>query len=260
MQIVPGSRVTIRYHLFDAEGELFESSEEDEPAEFVYGNGEVPPGLERALDGKSSGDKIRVELAQEDAFGEYMPEGLIAVPRGELPDDIELGDLVPVEIDEEDLRTVHTLPFVLEDDKIVVLTGVGGNLGDGPEGDAATAEWNHPTDVAWLSDDSVVMAAWHNSRVAKFDKNFDTVEFIAGTGDRAFAGDGGPATEAECSVSLSLIKLCKGQVLHFYPILLVLLLLSAITSLDCDESIRNTLCKCVVHLARPHRLIGTAAL
>ena len=77
MQIVPGSRVTIRYQLFDAEGELFESSEEDEPAEFVYGNGEVPPGLERALDGKSSGDKIRIELAQEDAFGEYMPEGLI---------------------------------------------------------------------------------------------------------------------------------------------------------------------------------------
>jgi sugar lactone lactonase YvrE len=81
-------------------------------------------------------------------------------------------------------------------DELVVLTGVGGNLGDGPEGDASAAEWNHPTDVAWLSDGSVVMAAWHNSRVVKFDPDFETVEFIAGTGGRAFSGDGGPATDA----------------------------------------------------------------
>ena len=90
----------------------------------------------------------------------------------------------------------HRVVTLDEDEKIVVLTGVGGNLGDGPEGDAATAEWNHPTDVAWLSDGSVVMAAWHNSRVAKFDPDFETMAFIAGTGERAFDGDGGPATEA----------------------------------------------------------------
>ena len=102
MQIDPGSRVTIHYQLFDEEGELFESSEQDGPAEFVHGDGEVPPGLERALEGKSRGDQVRVELLQEDAFGEYMPEGLISVPRNELPDDIELGDLVPVVLTDDD--------------------------------------------------------------------------------------------------------------------------------------------------------------
>lgn len=90
----------------------------------------------------------------------------------------------------------HRVITLNDDDEVVVLTGVGGNLGDGPEGDASLAEWNHPTDVAWLSDGSVVMAAWHNSRVVKFDPDFEKVEFIAGTGDRAFSGDGGPATDA----------------------------------------------------------------
>ena len=81
-------------------------------------------------------------------------------------------------------------------DELVVLTGVGGNLGDGPEGDASAAEWNHPTDVDWLSDGRVVMAAWHNSRVVLFDPEFNTVEFIAGTGERDFSGDGEPAVDA----------------------------------------------------------------
>jgi hypothetical protein len=83
-----------------------------------------------------------------------------------------------------------------ERDELVVLTGVGGQLGDGPEGDASLAEWNHPTDVAWLEDDSMVMAAWHNSRIVKFDPDFETMEFISGTGGRDFGGDGGPAVDA----------------------------------------------------------------
>ena len=82
------------------------------------------------------------------------------------------------------------------DDELVVLTGVGGRLGDGPEGDAALAEWNHPTDVAWLSDDTMVMAAWHNSRIVQFDSDFETMSFVSGTGGRDFGGDGGPAIEA----------------------------------------------------------------
>lgn len=90
----------------------------------------------------------------------------------------------------------HRVITLDDNDEIMVLTGVGGQLGDGPEGDASVAEWNHPTDVAWMSDGSVVMAAWHNSRVVKFDADFTTMEFIAGTGGRDFGGDGGPAEEA----------------------------------------------------------------
>ena len=83
-----------------------------------------------------------------------------------------------------------------DNDELVVLTGVGGNLGDGPEGDATTAEWNHPTDVDWLSDGRIVMAAWHNSRIVLLDPESSTVEFIAGTGERAYSGDGGPAVDS----------------------------------------------------------------
>ncbi|MCB9761124.1 MAG: hypothetical protein H6739_14890 [Alphaproteobacteria bacterium] len=90
----------------------------------------------------------------------------------------------------------HRLITLDEDESVEILTGVGGQLGDGPEGDAHIAEWNHPTDVDWLSDGSLVLAAWHNSRVVKFDPDFSSVTFIAGTGGRDFSGDGGPAVDA----------------------------------------------------------------
>lgn len=90
----------------------------------------------------------------------------------------------------------HRVVTLDDDERVVTITGVGGHLGDGPTGDATLAEWNHPTDVDWLSDGTMVLAAWHNSRVATLDPDLETVAFIAGTGGRDFAGDGGPATEA----------------------------------------------------------------
>ncbi len=101
-------------------------------------------------------------------------------------------DDTPVILDWNNHRIVRIDP----DDTVHTITGVGGQLGDGPEGPAATAEWNHPTDVDWLSDGTLVIAAWHNSRIATVSPDGQTVDFIAGTGGRDFAGDGGPADVA----------------------------------------------------------------
>ena len=90
----------------------------------------------------------------------------------------------------------HRIVTFDDEDKLKVLSGVEGRLGDGPEGPAAEAQWNHPTDIAWLSDGTVIMAAWHNSRIVKFDPDFETMTFVSGTGGRDFGGDGGPAIDA----------------------------------------------------------------
>lgn len=89
MQIRPGSQVVLKYELYQADGQLFESSD-DEPIEFVQGSGDVLPGLERALEGLEEGAQLEVTLSAADAFGEYNPEGLVAVPRAELPGGAEL--------------------------------------------------------------------------------------------------------------------------------------------------------------------------
>lgn len=89
MKIETGKVVTLSYELFTKDGELFESSE-SEPIEFVQGDGDVLPGLEAALEGQDSGSKLEITLNADDAFGDYNPEGLVSVPRTELPPDVEL--------------------------------------------------------------------------------------------------------------------------------------------------------------------------
>ena len=89
MKIVEGKVVVLKYELYQADGGLFESSE-DEPIEFVQGEGDVLPGLERALEGLEEGAELELTLSAADAFGEYNPEGLVAVPRAELPPEVDL--------------------------------------------------------------------------------------------------------------------------------------------------------------------------
>ncbi len=91
----------------------------------------------------------------------------------------------------------HRVRSIDDQGTMRTITGTG-FLGDGPEGPALDASWNHPTNVAFHPDDPYTLhiAAWHNSRVVKVDLTSSVVSFECGTGARAFSGDGGPATAA----------------------------------------------------------------
>lgn len=73
-----------------------------------------------------------------------------------------------------------------------------GLTGDGPvDGPLKTARWNHPSDLVFREDGVAIMSGWHTGRVLGLDLANDRIEHIAGTGARAYAGDGGPAVEAD---------------------------------------------------------------
>ncbi|CAH9054294.1 FKBP-type peptidyl-prolyl cis-trans isomerase SlyD [Pseudoalteromonas holothuriae] len=75
MQIAKNTAVEFHYTLSEAE-EQIETSTTDEALTYLHGNDSMLPGLENALEGKTSGDKFSVTLAPEDAYGEFK-EGLI---------------------------------------------------------------------------------------------------------------------------------------------------------------------------------------
>jgi len=108
MRIQRGSHVVLRYELFDRDGELLESSEDGEPMEYTQGADEIAPALERALTGKQEGDRVRVTLPPDQAFGEIDPGLIVSVPRSELPEDVTLtiGEYLPVALENapEDLE------------------------------------------------------------------------------------------------------------------------------------------------------------
>lgn len=87
--------------------------------------------------------------------------------------------------------------------KTVTVVGAG-KLGDAGAGEPALdAALNHPTGIAFDGQKRLVIAAWHNSKIKRFDPTSGILEDIGGTGARAFGGDGGPATKANLDLPSS---------------------------------------------------------
>lgn len=90
-QVGPEIVVSLEYQLFDAEGALVEAPGSEEPIEFIFGMGQAPPAIERAVDGLRMHQSGRVRLEPGQAFGARDESALIVVDRGELPEGVALG-------------------------------------------------------------------------------------------------------------------------------------------------------------------------
>ncbi len=89
-EVKSGDTVRIHYTGTLSDGSVFDSSQGNDPLEFVVGSGQIIPGLDVALPGMKVGDEKRVEIASEDAYGPHHAEARQAVPRTEIPADIPL--------------------------------------------------------------------------------------------------------------------------------------------------------------------------
>lgn len=104
MKVQDGSLVAMNYRLFDVKNALVESTEEEGPVTYRHGNGEILPGLEKALSGQEAGGSLRVTVAPEEAYGMYNPEGLVSVPRADLPAEHEYvpGEWISVTVEDDE--------------------------------------------------------------------------------------------------------------------------------------------------------------
>jgi len=73
--------VFIHYTLTNDDGDVIDSSLGHAPLAYIHGEGNIIPGLENALAGKSVGDKLKVSIPPEEGYG-LRDDGLIqAVPK-----------------------------------------------------------------------------------------------------------------------------------------------------------------------------------
>jgi FKBP-type peptidyl-prolyl cis-trans isomerase SlyD len=81
--------VSIHYRLTNDSGEVLDESG-DSPLEYLHGNGNIVPGLERELAGKPLGFEQTVKVAPEDGYGVRDERGVKRVPREAFPPDVEV--------------------------------------------------------------------------------------------------------------------------------------------------------------------------
>lgn len=115
-QVGPDVVATLRYEVFDAEGELVGGS--DGAREVLFGHGELLPALEHALEGALPGDRRSVRLSVKDAFGARDPTALLEVDKHEFPADVAPGDSFEAE-GQDGVRIVLKVLDVLADHVVV---------------------------------------------------------------------------------------------------------------------------------------------
>ncbi|MCT4558200.1 MAG: peptidylprolyl isomerase [Pelagimonas sp.] len=111
-QVKSGDTVRIHYTGTLTDGSVFDSSEGRDPLEFTVGSGQIIPGLDKALPGMEVGEKKKVEIAPEEAYGPVHEEARQAIPRADIPAEIPLevgiqlqmqsptGQVIPVTVTE----------------------------------------------------------------------------------------------------------------------------------------------------------------
>ena len=124
MQITSGSVVVFDYTLTDDDKDIIDSSVGSEPLAYIQGEGQIVPGLEKAMEGKKAGDSFKISIAPEEAYGLHDPENISVVPA----DQIEGGEEL------EEGMQLHTEGEFGE--QTVMITKIVGN--------EVTIDGNHP--------------------------------------------------------------------------------------------------------------------
>ena len=88
-QAKKGDSVKIHYTGTLEDGTVFDSSAGRDPLTFTLGGGQVIVGFEEAVLGMAIGDRKKVTIPSQKAYGEKNEELVIEVPRSQVPPDLD---------------------------------------------------------------------------------------------------------------------------------------------------------------------------
>ena len=125
MNIGQDKVVSIHYTLTNGSGEVLDSSLGGEPLAYLHGKGNIIPGLEKALEGRKTGEKLDVKVGAAEAYGQRDEQLVQKVPRR------AFGGVAKVEPGMQ----FHAQTSQGQT-RLVTVTGV--------QGDMVTVDGNHP--------------------------------------------------------------------------------------------------------------------
>jgi FKBP-type peptidyl-prolyl cis-trans isomerase SlyD len=94
--------VTFHYSLKDENGEEMESSKEREPMTYLHGGNNIIVGLEKAMQGRETGDSFAVTVEPKEAYGVREGENVQRIPLKRLKNlgKIKVGQILNLQTDQ----------------------------------------------------------------------------------------------------------------------------------------------------------------
>lgn len=120
MNITKDKVAAIHYTLRDSNGTILDSSEGRDPLYYLHGANNLIPGMEEGLEGRATGDKLKLDVAPEKGYGKRDPQLVEEVP-------LRAFGGQPIEVG---------MQFEANDGQVITVTNVG------PE--TVTVDANHP--------------------------------------------------------------------------------------------------------------------
>ncbi|MFN3455261.1 MAG: peptidylprolyl isomerase [Pseudobdellovibrio sp.] len=93
--------IAFNYVLKNAQGELLDASEPNQPLPFLEGRSQIIPGLESVIVKMNEGDKQKVSVKANEAYGDYRSDMVMEVPKEELAHlQIDVGSHLQLQLGE----------------------------------------------------------------------------------------------------------------------------------------------------------------
>ena len=119
MQIKKDAVVSVHYVLKDDSGQILDQSEAADPLEYLHGAGNIIPGLEAALLGKSVGEKFKVKVEPKDAYGVRNDKLVQRIPKDQFPDPKKIQKGMQFQVDGPQGPMVLSVVDVVDKDVVV---------------------------------------------------------------------------------------------------------------------------------------------
>jgi FKBP-type peptidyl-prolyl cis-trans isomerase SlpA len=124
IRIGPDREVTLHFALKLESGEVVDSTFDRKPATFRFGDGNLLPGFELALQGLKAGDKRSLRIEPEHGFGQPNPQNVQVMPRSQF----------------EGMELAEGLMVIFQDAAKGELPGVVSRF----DANQVTVDFNHP--------------------------------------------------------------------------------------------------------------------
>jgi FKBP-type peptidyl-prolyl cis-trans isomerase SlyD len=118
MAIETNQVVSIQYEV-QADGKVVDSNIGGQPLVFMFGKGQIIPGLEAGIQDMAAGEKGDVLVKASDAYGDYNPEATQDVPKEQFAG-IDLQEGMTLYGQGEDGGTVQVVVKEIKDESVVV--------------------------------------------------------------------------------------------------------------------------------------------
>jgi FKBP-type peptidyl-prolyl cis-trans isomerase SlyD len=116
MDIKKDKVVTIDYSLRDAAGKLLDSSDGSEPLIYLHGNDNIIPGLEKHLEGKTTGDSLSCVVPAVEAYGERDESLVFKVSKKDFGENVEIAPGMQFEAHGDDGSQIVTVVNIAGED------------------------------------------------------------------------------------------------------------------------------------------------